>query len=87
MASLMNLGRTVFERERDPEVLSGIRSLMTDLRRHEDGETSLEDVLASIEGFLSANKGADFGIISSVRAIGSELKAISSETPGTASPA
>ena len=76
VASLQSLGRAVCLRERDPEVIKGVSSLMADLSSYENGSLTLDDLRSRADAFLQRNRGADLAIIASVKEIVLELAAL-----------
>ena len=76
VASLQSLGRAVCLRERDPDVVKGVASLMGDLAAYENDTASLDEFRARAEAFLQKNHDADLAISASVRAMVFELEAL-----------
>lgn len=81
VSSLMCMGRATFEKERDPEVLKDVISLMEAIKAHENGEMSLDGVKEIASAFVDTREKADFAILSSVRTIVSELEKLNEEGP------
>ena len=81
VSSLMCMGRATFEKERDPEVLKDVISLMEAIKAHENGEMDLDGVKEIASAFVDTREKADFAILSSVRTIVSELEKLNEEGP------
>lgn len=81
VSSLMCMGRATFEKERDPEVLKDVISLMEAIKAHENGEMDLDGVKEIASSFVDTREKADFAILSSVRTIVSELEKLNEEGP------
>lgn len=81
VSSLMCMGRATFEKERDPEVLKDVISLMEAIKAHENGEMELDGVKEIASTFVDTREKADFAILSSVRTIVSELEKLNEEGP------
>ena len=84
VTSLQSLGRAVCLREHDPATVSGIASLMGDLRSYEDGSTDLDRFRSNAGDFLRQNPDADIAISASIKGIVSGLVALAASGSASA---
>lgn len=82
VVSLMDLGRSVCQTERDPEALRGIVAVMRAVESHEQGLIDASEVSRTIDGFLSSSPAISHTSAIALRDIASELTELESGITG-----